>query len=222
MLKLCGFAVSNYYNKVKLSLLEKGIAFEEELAYPSQKDELLRESSMGKVPFLRTDRGVLTESQVLTEYIEDMFPEPALYPQDPFERARCRELIEHLEQHIELPARRLYGEAFFGGKASDETKQEVEKLLTRGTKSLTQLARFDPFIGGSAFTHADCAAWAHLPLLSQATKKIYGRDFLEEFLPAAKPYLKMLAGRPHVQKANNDRKAATEAHMAAKATMAAK
>ena len=29
MLKLCGFAVSNYYNKVKLSLLEKGIPFEE-------------------------------------------------------------------------------------------------------------------------------------------------------------------------------------------------
>ena len=114
MLKLCGFAVSNYYNKVKLSLLEKGIPFEEELAYPSQKEEFRKDSPMGKVPFLRTDRGVLTESQVLTEYIEDMYPEPALYPKDPFERARCRELIEHIELHIELPARRLYAEAFFG------------------------------------------------------------------------------------------------------------
>jgi glutathione S-transferase len=33
MLKLCGFAASNYYNKVKLALLEKGIPFEEELAW---------------------------------------------------------------------------------------------------------------------------------------------------------------------------------------------
>ncbi|MCZ7655698.1 MAG: glutathione S-transferase family protein [Rhodocyclaceae bacterium] len=136
MLKLCGFAISNYYNKVKLSLLEKGVPFEDEPAYPSQKDEFLAESSMGKVPFLRTDRGILTESQVLTEYIEDAYPEPALFPQDFFERARCRELIQHIELHLELPARRLYGEAFFGGKASDETKQEVEKLLTRGLRSL--------------------------------------------------------------------------------------
>ena len=35
MLKLCGFAISNYYNKVKMQLLEKGVAFEEELVAPS-------------------------------------------------------------------------------------------------------------------------------------------------------------------------------------------
>ena len=33
MFKLCGFAGSNYYNKVKLALLEKGVPFEEELAW---------------------------------------------------------------------------------------------------------------------------------------------------------------------------------------------
>jgi glutathione S-transferase len=217
MLKLCGFAVSNYYNKVKLSLLEKGIPFEEELAYPSQKEEFRKDSPMGKVPFLRTDRGVLTESQVLTEYIEDMYPEPALYPKDIYERARCRELIEHIELHIELPARRLYYEVFFGGSVSDETKQEVEKQLEKGVRSLAHLARFEPFIGGKEFTHADCAACVHLPLLSMATKKAYGRDFLDEFLPAAKPYLKMIAERPHVQKVNADRKAASDAYAAAKA-----
>ncbi len=218
MLKLCGFAVSNYYNKVKLSLLEKGILFEEELAYPSQKEEFRKDSPMGKVPFLRTDRGVLTESQVLTEYLEDCYPEPALYPKDAFERARIRELIEHLELHVELPARRLYAEAFFGGSASDETKQEVEKLLGKGLRCLAQLARFAPYIGGRDFTHADCAAFVHLPLISMATKKAYGRDFIEELLPAAKPYLKMIAERPHVQKVNADRKAASDAYAAAKAT----
>ena len=216
MLKLCGFAISNYYNKVKLSLLEKGIPFEEEPAYPSQKDEFLAESSMGKVPFLRTDHGILTESQVLTEYIEDAYPQPALFPQDLFERARCRELIQHLELHLELPVRRLYGEAFFGGKASDETKQEVEKLLNKGLRSLKQLARFAPYIGGSTFTHADCAAWVHLPLVSQATKIIYGRDLLEEFLPQARAYIKMIGERPHAQTVNAARKAAFEARAAAK------
>lgn len=217
MLKLCGFAISNYYNKVKLSLLEKGVPFEDEPAYPSQKDEFLAESSMGKVPFLRTDRGILTESQVLTEYIEDAYPQPALYPQDNFERARCRELIQHIELHLELPARRLYGEAFFGGKASDETKQEVEKLLNRGLRSLKQLARFAPYIAGDTFTHADCAAWVHLPLVSQTTKVIYGRDMLEEVLPQARAYIRMIGERPHAQTVNAARKAAFEARAAAKA-----
>ena len=38
MLKLCGFSASNYYNKVKLALLEKGVAFEEELAWVGETD----------------------------------------------------------------------------------------------------------------------------------------------------------------------------------------
>jgi hypothetical protein len=83
---LCGFAVSNYYNKVKLSLLEKGVPFSEAVVYPSQSEEMLSESPMGKVPFLRTPKGVLSESQVLTEFIEDNWPEPPLYPQRPCAR----------------------------------------------------------------------------------------------------------------------------------------
>ena len=211
---LCGFAVSNYYNKVKLSLLEKGVPFAEALVFTSQKEEMLTESPMGKVPFLRTSKGVLSESQVLTEFIEDTWPEPPLYPRDAFERAKCRELIEHLELHIELPARRLYAEAFFGGTVSEETKKEVASLLEKGLKSLARLARFAPFIGGDSFTHADCAAWVHLPLVSQATRKIYGRDFLDEFLPQAKAYIKLVGERPHAQKVNEDRKAGMEAFMA--------
>ena len=211
---LCGFAVSNYYNKVKLSLLEKGIPFAEAYVAVSQSEEMRAESPMGKVPFLRTPWGVLTESQVLTEFIEDSWPEPKLYPCDNFERAKCRELIEHLELHLELPARRLYGEAFFGGSVSEETKKEVEQLLGKGLRSLAHLARFAPFIGGDSFTHADCAAWVHLPLVSQATRKIYGRDMLDEALPQAKGYLKMIGERPHARKVNDDRKTAMEAFMA--------
>lgn len=210
---LCGFSVSNYYNKVKLALLEKNVPFAEAVVFTSQKEEMLAESPMGKVPFLRTPQGVLSESQVLTEYIEDCWPEPALYPRDAFERAKCRELIEHLELHVELPARRLYAEAFFGGTVSEETKKEVASLLEKGLKSLGRLARFAPFIGGDRFTHADCAAWVHLPLVSQATRKIYGRDFLDEFLPQAKAYIKLIGERPHAQKVNEDRKAGMETFM---------
>jgi len=210
---LCGFAVSNYYNKVKLSLLEKNVPFSEAVVFPSQSEDMLSESPMGKVPFLRTTRGVLSESQVLTEFIEESWPEPPLYPRDAFERARCRELIEHIELHLELPARRLYAEAFFGGAVSEETKKEVLPLLEKGLRSLVRLARFAPFIAGDRFTHADCAAWVHLPLVSQASRKIYQRDLVEELLPQAKAYLKLVGERPHAQKVGEDRKAAMDAFM---------
>ena len=58
MITLCGIPLSNYYNKVKLALLEKGIAFNEEYAATHSHDEgILAASPLGKIPFLRTEQG---------------------------------------------------------------------------------------------------------------------------------------------------------------------
>ena len=38
MIILCGFGVSNYHNKLKLLMLEKGIAFQERVVYPWQRE----------------------------------------------------------------------------------------------------------------------------------------------------------------------------------------
>ena len=71
MLKLGGFAVSNYYNKVKVALLEKGVPFEEAFCMTSQDEEYRKRSPMGKVPYLEVDGQFLCESQVICEYLED-------------------------------------------------------------------------------------------------------------------------------------------------------
>ena len=73
MLELCGFSGSNYYNKVKLALLEKGVAFREAHVYPSSAEVFLAESPMGKVPYLRCSQGPLSESQAIAEYLDDAF-----------------------------------------------------------------------------------------------------------------------------------------------------
>lgn len=209
MLKLCGFRISNYHNKVRLVLLEKGIDFEEDdTLSPRQTDEYLARSPMGKAPFLELDGGrCLSESQVICEYLEDAYPQRPLLPEDPYERARVRELLAYLELHLELVARRLYGDVFFKKPASDEVKQEVEKLLARGARGFQRLAKFEPYIAGKALTLADCAAFLHLPLVSLASKLAYGRDCLQD-LPQVKPYLAMLGERPHFRRVNEDRKAA--------------
>ncbi|MCG6952047.1 MAG: glutathione S-transferase family protein, partial [Betaproteobacteria bacterium] len=180
MIKLCGFRVSNYHNKVRLALLEKGIAFEEdENCRPSQKDEWLARSPMGKVPILEVDGATLTESQVICEYLEDAYPEKPLYPKDPIARAKVRELVTHIEWHMEMVARRLYAQAFFGGTVSDEVKQSVAKDIARGARTLKALVRFDPFFAGKELTLADVTAFIHLPLVSLSTKIVLGQDALE-------------------------------------------
>ena len=210
MLTLCGFSASNYYNKVKLALLEKNLGFQEEQVWVGQCD--LAATPLGKVPYLKTEHGTLCESQVILDYIEAAHPQPALVPADPFGAAKVRELITFLELHLELVARNLYGEAFFGGKVSDSTKEKVGQQLEKNIAAFAKLAKFAPYVGGDRFTLADCAAIVHLPLVSGATKIIYGRDFLAE-LPV-RDYLKKMGERPHVQRVNADRKTSTELMLA--------
>lgn len=208
MLKLCGFAASNYYNKVKFALLEKGVDFEEELVWTNRSPELLARSPLGKVPFFETDHGHLCESQVMMDYIEQAYPQKPLIPADPYQAAKVRELITFLELHLELVARELYAEAFFGGKVSDEVKERTLKLLKRNVKGFATLAKFSPYIAGSQFTMADCAGMVHLPVVSMASKAIYGEDVLAD-LPT-REYVKMLGERPTAQRVNADRKVNVE------------
>ena len=206
MLKLCGFSASNYYSKVKLALLEKGIPFEESLCWLGETD--LDSTPLGKVPYLQTPQGSLCESAVIVEYLEDAYPSKPLLPSDPFARAKVREINTFLELHLELEARKLYPQAFFGGLVSEGVKQKVAEQLEKNVAAFSKLVRFSPFVAGSEFTLADCAAITHLPLVSSATKLVLGRDFLAD-LPV-RDYLKRMAERPHVQTINADRKANTE------------
>jgi glutathione S-transferase len=211
MLTLCGFAASNYYNKVKLALLEKEVPFEEKLVWADRSPALMEKSILGKIPYFEIGDQVICESQVMAEYLEDAYPQKPLLPADPIERAELRHLIMFMELHLELVARELYGEAFFGGKVSDETKVRVEKILKRNTAAFGKLAKFSPFVAGSTFTLADCVALAHLPLVGQATKAIYGVDMLADY--PIRDYVKKLGERASVQKVDADRRTNRELFM---------
>lgn len=211
MLTLCGFAASNYYNKVKLALLEKEVPFEEKLVWADRSPALMEKSILGKIPYFEIGDQVICESQIMVEYLEDTYPQKPLMPTDPVERADIRQLIIFMELHLELVARELYAEAFFGGKVSDETKVRVEKILKRNTAAFGKLAKFAPFIAGSTFTLADCVALAHLPMVGQATKAIYGVDMLADY--PIRDYVKKLGERTTVQKVDADRRTNRELFM---------
>ena len=217
MITLYGITVSNYYNKVKLALLEKGLAFEEHKVRLGAFDAAqLAMSPLGKVPFVRTEQGSLCESQVILEWLEETHPNPPLLPADPFERAKVREIATFMDLHVELVARELYGKAFFGGEISEGNAARVRKLLERNIAAFKGLAKFAPFVAGDRFTMADCSAWVSLPLVSMATRIVYNEDLLANHGIDWKGYAKMVGERPAAQRVTADRKADEAAAAAAK------
>lgn len=219
MLTLCGFALSNYYNKVKMALLEKGAEFTEEEVRTASKDEaVLACTPLGKIPFVRTEHGALCESEAILRYIEETWPEPALLPADAWGRAKVHELVTFIDLHLELVARQLYGQAFFGGAAlADTDKERIRKQLVRHIAGFKRLARFEPYVAGDRFTQADCAAYVSLPLVALSSKLVYGEDLLAAGGVDWKPYAKLIAQRPSAQKVDADRKAWQDQAAAAKA-----
>ncbi|RFU43778.1 glutathione S-transferase family protein [Paraburkholderia sp. DHOC27] len=207
MIKLCGFSLSNYYNKVKFVLLEYGIPFEEVPVQTSQEEAMLAQSPLGKVPFIQTEHGNLCESQAIVEYLHARYPDKGIFSADPWEAAKEREMIAFVELHLELVARNLYKEAFFGGKVTDATKGRAEKLLTRHIAGFKRLAKLDPYLCGGSFSVADASGFVNLPLVGLTTQIVYGHDFLLEAGVDWKRYLKTVGERPAAQRVTADRKA---------------
>lgn len=217
MLKLYGFSLSNYYNKVKFALLEKGVSFEEVSVLPGPAAAEGGRSPLGKVPFIETEHGFLSESQAILDYIEARYPTPALIPADPWQAAKVRELITYCDLHVELCGRYLYKQAFFGGTVTEETKARVRAELVRHLPAFKHLTRFSPYVAGDTFTMADCAAFVSLPLTALATKLVLGEDLVAAAGIDWKAYVKLIEQRPAAQKVTADRKADQERAQAAKA-----
>ena len=208
MLKLLGFSASNYYNVPKLAMLEKGIEFEEVQTWTGAdadfQPEYLDLSPMGKVPCLVTHEGPISESRCIVDYLEAAYPEPALVPTDPFERARVHELCVMIDLYLELPIRRTLPYVFSGKPVADRLRREVPPVVQKAAKALLRRTRFDPYLVGDRFTLADVAAIIHLPSARGLGKRAFGEDLLAD-VPGLDDYLARLEERETVKKIRADR-----------------
>lgn len=210
MIRLHGSSISNYYNKAKMALIEKGLPFEEvDTGIRIQDEALRRASPLGKIPFLLTEQGGLCESQVIIDWLEAAHPRPPLLPADPYQAAKVRELVTFIDWHLEMAARQLYGAAFFGAPPLSESnaariRREVEQKIA----GFQALVKFSPYVAGDSFTMADCSAFNSLPVVGMATRAIYGEDLLAAAGIDYKPYLKLVGERASAQRVVADRKAA--------------
>lgn len=198
MLKLHGFAVSNYFNMVQLALLEKGLPFEVVHVHGSQSEDFLSISPRGKVPVLETPEGFISETSVILDYLETCGGTPLL-PTDPFACAQVRSLAREIELYIELPARLGYPQAFFGATVEDALLAKCKTELLAGVATLKRHGRFAPYVAGEALSVADLYFLYSLDLACVVAHKLFGLDLLADF-PAARALLERLNQNPHVQR----------------------
>jgi glutathione S-transferase len=180
VLRLHGYALSNYFNIARAALIEKGASFAVVETRASQTAAFLETSPMGKIPVLETPYGWLSETVAILDYIEDTVDGPRLHPSDPFLRARGRQVVNIVQLYVEAQIRSLFPGVFFGGTNSAATVGSVRQMLDRATGALSRLAVAEPFLLGNVVSYADLFAFYCLDIAERVTQFVYGRSILAE------------------------------------------
>lgn len=164
MLTFYGNAISNFAAKVRLVLRLKGLAFEERLppdGYGSAAYK--RIVPMGTIPALVHGDLVLSESETIVEYLEEIAPDPPLLPREPVDRARVRFLARYHDIYLEPPLRLLFSHVA-PGRRDGAVVRTQGALIARRLGELEEFANASgPFLVGP-FSLADCGFPATIAL----------------------------------------------------------
>ena len=147
-----------YCARVRIVLAEKGIGYETVVVDLDDRPAWIYEKNpLGKVPVLEEGEFVLPESKVINEYLEERYPEPALWPADPAERAEGRLLVERFDS-LSRP--------YYALRRGEE---EARERLSGELAALDGLLAGRPFLTGRQFGLADAA---YLPWILRAESNL--------------------------------------------------
>jgi glutathione S-transferase len=194
MLRLHGYAVSNYFNVVRAALIEKDAAFEIVTVRASQEPAFLAHSPMGKIPVLETAHGWLGETVAILEYLEDTQGGVRLHPADPFLRARGRQVINIVQMYVEAPVRLLFPGVFAGVPNTDLLVESVRQMLARATAALGHLGVPGAYMLGKELSYADLFAFYCFDIADRVTRFVYGRSMVQD-APALAAWFALMGER---------------------------
>jgi len=172
MLRLFHVPLSPFCRKVRLTLGEKRIELElVEERYWEASTDFLRRNPAGKVPVLRLEGKMLSESQAICEYIDDLHPSPPLMPRDAAERYEVRRICAWFDDkfHHEVTANLLYERV--NKKLMGKGYPDSQKIKTGAQRIkfhldyMGWLLERRRWLAGGEMTLADFAAAAHLSCL---------------------------------------------------------
>ena len=172
MARLFHVPLSPFCRKVRLSLAEKKIEVElVEERYWDPDPDFLRRNPAAKVPVLRLDGVMMSESAAICEYLEETRPEQSLLPKDPQQRLEVRRLVGWFDDkfHNEVTSKLLYervNKKMMGqGFPDSRNVKDGAKAIKYHLDYMTWLLDHRRWLAGDAMTLADFAAAAHLSAL---------------------------------------------------------
>ena len=166
-MKLFTFATSPYARKVRIVLDYKGIAYEPiERCYSLDRIEDLRSTSArAEVPVLVLDDGrSIADSTIISEYLEQVYPEPPVYPHDAFERSRMRMIEDLCDRTFDA-----VGFGYFLGVLRKEAPEAAAIQDAARDECRALMARLERELGDrnyfcGAISLADFSVVTHAPL----------------------------------------------------------
>jgi len=167
LLRGCPFA-----HRASFVLREKKIAFDPIFFDLGKRPpELEAVSPYAKSPTLFDGEARVWDAQIVLEYIEDRFPEPAFLPKDAVGRAEVRMLEARVASELGAKLGALVGEALFKPPAQrDPAKIEDLKKAAIGAMAPwdVHLAGKN-FLVGDSFSLADVTLYTLLPAFEHVT-----------------------------------------------------
>jgi glutathione S-transferase len=157
-MKLYSGDLSPYSAKVRMQIYAKGIegiTFERPPGFPTQ--EWRKTSPIGRIPVLELAPGnVIPESEVITEYLEELYPEPSLLGATPRERAAVRTLARLADLYLLDNMFKLAGQTRASTR-SEAVRDLLAGQVLRGVEALEQMIGGEGgYALGGRVTLADC------------------------------------------------------------------
>lgn len=201
-MKLHQTYLSPFPTRVRLVLYAKGldIPFVEPSGIHdrSGKGDYLKINPLGRVPTLELDDGrTLPESEVICEYLEDLYPTPTLRPADPWDRAQVRLIARLCDFYLVMAMVPLFTASGLGRKKWDSVK--IDAALAEVKKSLDYLEHYigtDGYAVGKSLTQADGALAPQLMLAFEWAPKLFGSASPQDQLPKLSAYWKAIQRDP--------------------------
>ncbi len=200
---LHGGTPSPFMRKVRVALLEKGLAFENKNLSPFPKTpELLAMHPLGKIPVLEHDGTIIPDSSVICAYLERIHPEPRLYPEDPKDFARALFLEEYADTRLAesigpVLFERFIKPNFFKQETDTERVREaLENQIPPAFDWLEKQLGDGETLVGPRLSIADVAVGAQLQSL------VFAQEVIDDSRwPKLARYASKLHARPSFEKA---------------------
>jgi len=184
MMKLYSGSVDPFSHRCRIVLFEKGMDFEViDVDLANKTEDLAVLNPYGSVPVLVERDLVLSEANIINEYIDERFPHPQLMPADPVMRARARLFLYNFEKD-------LFSHIPDLESTDEETVDKARKTVRDNLTQMVPIFSHQNYLLGDEYSMLDVAV---TPLLWRLQH--YGIEMPNQAAPLLK-YAERLFARP--------------------------